>query len=82
MCIRDRVDVGAKYEIYQIMNRLVAQGVAIVMISSELPEIIGMSDRIYVMHEGKINGELNREEATQERILYSAAGGRQETYVG
>lgn len=76
------VDVGAKYEIYQIMNRLVSQGVAIVMISSELPEIIGMSDRIYVMHEGKINGELNREEATQERILYSAAGGRQETYAG
>lgn len=68
------VDVGAKYEIYQIMNRLAEQGVAIIMISSELPEILGMSDRIYVMCEGKINGELTKENATQEKILYYASG--------
>ena len=72
------VDVGAKFEIYQIMNQLVAQGIAIVMISSELPEILGMSDRIYVMHEGRITGELNRAEATQEKILFYAAGGNGE----
>ncbi len=75
------VDVGAKYEIYQIMNELVSKGVAIIMISSELPEILGMSDRIYVMHEGTINGELTRENATQEKILYCASGERGE-YVG
>ncbi|MDY3618407.1 xylose ABC transporter ATP-binding protein [Agathobaculum sp.] len=71
------IDVGAKYEIYQIMNELVEQGVCIVMISSELPEILGMSDRIYVLHEGKINAELDWREATQEKILYYAAGGEQ-----
>ena len=75
------VDVGAKYEIYQIMNELVSKGVAIIMISSELPEILGMSDRIYVMHERTINGELTRENATQEKILYCASGERGE-YVG
>jgi D-xylose transport system ATP-binding protein len=69
------IDVGVKYEIYQIMNELVDQGVCIVMISSELPEILGMSDRIYVLHEGKINGELCWDEATQEKVLYYAAGG-------
>ncbi|MFV0527451.1 MAG: xylose ABC transporter ATP-binding protein [Lachnospiraceae bacterium] len=69
------IDVGSKYEIYQLMNQLVTQGVCIIMISSELPEILGMSDRIYVMYEGKIRGELNRNEATQERILHYAAGG-------
>jgi ABC-type sugar transport system ATPase subunit len=63
------VDVGAKVEIYMLMNELVKQGKAIVMISSELPEIIGMSDRIIVMHEGKITGELSRVEATQEKIM-------------
>ncbi|MDR0599230.1 MAG: sugar ABC transporter ATP-binding protein [Treponema sp.] len=63
------VDVGAKAEIYALMNELVKQGKAIVMISSELPEIIGMSDRILVMHEGKITGELSRGEATQEKIM-------------
>ena len=71
------IDVGAKYEIYQIMNELVEHGVCIVMISSELPEILGMSDRIYVLHEGRINGELTHQQATQEKILYLAAGGTQ-----
>mgnify|MGYP000895430888 CR=1 FL=1 len=63
------IDVGAKYEIYTIMNSLVAQGMSIMMISSELPEILGMSDRIYVMSAGRINGEMRVEDATQERIM-------------
>ena len=63
------IDVGAKYEIYCIINDLVAAGKSVVMISSELPEVLGMSDRIYVMNEGKIAGELTKEEATQEKIM-------------
>lgn len=63
------IDVGAKYEIYCIINQLVAEGKSVVMISSELPEVLGMSDRIYVMNEGKIVGELSGEEATQELIM-------------
>lgn len=63
------IDVGAKYEIYTIMNRLVAEGMSIIMISSELPEVLGMSDRIYVVSSGKITGELAIEDATQERIM-------------
>jgi ribose transport system ATP-binding protein len=70
------IDVGAKSEIYKLMNELAAQGVAIIMISSELPEVLGMSDRILVMHEGKITGELSREEATQEAIMHLATGGK------
>jgi len=70
------IDVGAKTEIYQLMNSLAAQGVGIIMISSELPEVIGMSDRIVVMHEGRIAGELSAAEATQERIMQLATGGR------
>ncbi len=69
------IDVGAKYEIYNIINELVDSGVGIIMISSELPEILGMSDRILVMHNGCISGELMREEATQEKILNYAMGG-------
>lgn len=63
------IDVGAKYEIYCIINDLVAAGKSVIMISSELPEVLGMSDRIYVMNEGKIVGELNKEEADQELIM-------------
>ncbi|MCF0146610.1 MAG: sugar ABC transporter ATP-binding protein, partial [Eubacterium sp.] len=63
------VDVGAKAEIYAIMGELAAQGFAIVMISSEMPEILGMADRIYVMCNGKVTGELQRSEAKQELIL-------------
>ncbi len=66
------IDVGAKYEVYTIMNQLVERGMAIVMISSELPEVLGMSDRIYVMSGGRIVGELNNEEATQEKIMHMA----------
>ena len=63
------IDVGAKYEIYCIINDLVAAGKSVIMISSELPEVLGMSDRIYVMNEGKIVGELSQEEASQEKIM-------------
>ena len=69
------IDVGAKSEIYKLMNELAAKGVAIIMISSELPEILGMSDRILVMHEGSMKGELLQNEATQERIMHMATGG-------
>lgn len=69
------VDVGAKKEIYHIMNELTEQGVAIIMVSSELPEILGMSDRIMVIHEGKQTAILNRDEATQEKIMQAATGG-------
>ena len=68
------IDVGAKYEIYTLMNELVAHGNAIIMVSSDLPEILGMSDRIFVMHEGSFVGELRREEASQERIMEMASG--------
>lgn len=63
------IDVGAKYEIYCIINDLVAAGKSVIMISSELPEVLGMSDRIYVMNEGRIAGELSAEEASQEKIM-------------
>jgi ribose transport system ATP-binding protein len=69
------VDIGAKKEIYDLMNKLASQGVAILMISSELPEILGMSDRILVMHEGRISGEFTRGEANQENIMVCATGG-------
>lgn len=66
------IDVGAKYEIYTIMNDLVDQGLSVVMISSELPEVLGMSDRVYVMAEGKMIGQMPIEEATQEKIMEMA----------
>jgi D-xylose transport system ATP-binding protein len=69
------IDVGAKLDIYQIMNELVDKGISIIMISSELPEILGMSDRIYVMRDGKICKELMIDEASQEKIMYYATGG-------
>lgn len=69
------VDVGAKKEIYGIINELSERGVAIVMISSELPEIIGMADRVLVMHEGKLMADIPKEEMTQERIMHFATGG-------
>ena len=67
------VDVGAKAEIYGIMNELVKQGMSIIMISSELPEIINMSDRIYVMNEGRVTGCLDHADVTQEKIMQLAA---------
>ncbi|WP_427365825.1 sugar ABC transporter ATP-binding protein [Candidatus Caldatribacterium saccharofermentans] len=72
------IDVGAKVEIYHLMNRLLERGASIVMVSSELPEVLAMSDRILVMREGRIVGELSREEATKEVILRLALGRREE----
>jgi putative multiple sugar transport system ATP-binding protein len=63
------IDVGAKYEIYTIINRLADEGKAVLMISSELPELLGICDRIYTLAAGKITGELARSEATQERLM-------------
>ncbi|MED5053099.1 ATP-binding cassette domain-containing protein, partial [Anoxybacillus rupiensis] len=71
------VDVGAKKEIYEIMNELTAQGVAIVMVSSELPEILGMSDRIMVVHEGKVSAIFDNEQIDQETIMRAATGGNE-----
>ena len=69
------IDVGAKYEIYQLMNELVAQGIAILMISSELPEVLGMADRVLVMRQGRIAGEIQEpQSATQQEIMELAAG--------
>ena len=68
------IDVGAKFEIYELINQLAARGAAILMISSELPEILGMSDRILVMHAGRIAGEFAAAEATQEKLLAAALG--------
>ncbi len=68
------IDVGAKAEIYEILGRLAASGVSILIVSSELPELIGQCDRILAMHAGRITGEFNRTDATEERILASAMG--------
>lgn len=69
------VDIGAKKEIYSIINKLADTGVAIIMVSSELPEILGMSDRVMVVHEGKIGGFIDKKEANQENIMILATGG-------
>lgn len=68
------IDVGAKREIYEVLNELKAMGKAVIMISSELPEVLGISDRVLVMHEGRISGELSRQEASQETIMKYAIG--------
>ncbi len=69
------VDIGAKKEIYSIINDLAAKGVAIIMVSSELPEVLGMSDRIMVVREGEVRGIVRKEEANQENIMTLATGG-------
>jgi len=71
------IDVGAKVEIYNIINDLVDKGVAVLVISSELNEVLGISDRIIVMHEGQITGEILNKDATQEKIMLYATGTRQ-----
>ncbi|WP_292970643.1 ribose ABC transporter ATP-binding protein RbsA [Pantoea sp. UBA4549] len=68
------VDVGAKKEIYQLINQFKAEGLSIILVSSEMPEVLGMSDRILVMHEGRISGEFSREQATQESLMAAAVG--------
>ena len=72
------IDVGAKNEIYELMVQLCDEGKAILMISSEMPELLGMSDRILVMREGRLNGEFMRGEATEERLLQAASKSRQQ----
>lgn len=67
------IDVGAKAEIYKIMNDLAKKGVAIIMISSEMPEILGVADRIVVLREGNLSGEISGEDATQEQLIRFAA---------
>ena len=70
------IDVGAKAEIYRLIAFLASEGMAVIMISSELPEVLGMSDRVMVMHEGELMGTLDRAEATQERVMHLASGHR------
>jgi len=70
------IDVGAKQEIYHEINRLAAEGLAIVLVSSELPEVLGLSDRVIVLHEGRVTGEFKREEATPEAVMSCATGRR------
>ncbi len=67
------IDVGAKAEIHRLICELAGQGVAVLMISSELPEVLGMSDRVMVMHEGRMTGILDRKDATQVRVMELAA---------
>ena len=68
--------MGAKAEIYRLMNRLTEQGLGILMISSELPEVLALSDRVVVLHEGCVAGGLEKAEATPDRVLQLATGGR------
>ena len=68
------IDVGAKQEIYAEINKLAKEGLAIVLVSSELPEVLGLSDRVIVLHEGKKTGEFSRPEATPERVMAAATG--------
>ena len=68
------IDVGAKAEIYKLIDEFTAQGGCVIMVSSEMPEILGMSDRIAVMHEGELVAVFDRDEATQEKLLSAAAG--------
>ena len=70
------VDVGAKKEIYQLINKFKADGMSIILVSSEMPEVLGMSDRIMVMHEGRITGEFDAKDADQETLLACAVGKR------
>lgn len=75
------IDIGARAEIYALINRMVDDGIAVLVISSELPELLGLCDRIAVMHEGRITGELNRAEASQERIMLLATGSAEERKI-
>ncbi len=68
------VDVGAKKEIYQLINKLKQNGIAIILVSSDMPEVLGISDRIMVMHMGRINADIPRNKATQEQLMAHALG--------
>ena len=68
------IDIGAKREIYKLMEKLAGEGMAILFVSSEMEEVLGMADRAYVMHEGRISGELTKEELSEESIMHLATG--------
>ena len=68
------IDVGTKAEVHRLMSELAGQGLAVLMISSELPEVLGMADRVLVMHEGRLVSELSRDEATEESVVRAATG--------
>ena len=68
------IDVGTKAEVHRLMSELASRGLAVLMISSELPEVLGMADRVLVMHEGRLTGELSRAEADEERVVRLATG--------
>ena len=68
------MDIGAKVEVHRIISDLAASGLGIVLISSELPEVLAMSDRILVLHEGRIAAEIPRAEATEEKVMFAATG--------
>ena len=70
------IDVGTKAEVHRLMSELAGQGLAVLMISSELPEVLGMADRVLVMHEGRLTGELSRAEADEESVMRAATGQR------
>jgi len=75
------IDVAAKAEVHQLLDELARQGIAIVMISSELPEILSMSDRIITIREGRLTGEFMREEATEEKLMQAMALGQDSTTI-
>ena len=68
------IDVGTKAEVHRLMGELATRGLAVLMISSELPEVLGMADRVLVMHEGRLSGELGRDEADEEYVMRAATG--------
>jgi ribose transport system ATP-binding protein len=68
------IDVGAKFAIYQLLDQLAAQGIGVVLISSELPEIMGMTDRVVVFHEGRVTATVNTRETSQEELMHHASG--------
>ena len=77
------VDIGAKVEVHRIISDLAASGLGIILISSELPEVLAMSDRIIVLHEGRMSAEIPRSDATEERVMYAATGQTaEETHSG
>jgi rhamnose transport system ATP-binding protein len=75
------IDIGAKAEVHELLSKLAASGVAVLMISSELPEILRMSDRVLVMREGRIAGELSRSDANQQSVMELATGTSSESAV-
>ena len=75
------IDVGVKFEIYNLINKLVEHGIGVIVISSELPELIGISDRIIVMCEGRITGELDKKDFSQEKILSLATQTMEKLYA-